>query len=165
MATKGENGGRYGNVACHMAVRSRRCSQSPSLHLILRLCFKFIFCSRFRFSSLVPSPIPLFRATHHASCTSFPAPDDPMLRLSASFFVSCTPYLTTGCLHDASRFCFSLSCFAPCTPCFVSAPSISLPVTHTTLRFASRLGVSSLVVVFRAQHTVSRTPHPTPLNL
>lgn len=133
MATKGENGERYGNVACYMlhatcqvAVCFRRYSQSPSLHLCFRLRVYFLF----------PSPVPssVFRIPRHTPCVLhlIPChPHEPALRLSSSFFVSVLYF-----------------------------------VPHYWV-LARRLPSSFLVVVFRAQHTVSRalcstprTPHP-----
>lgn len=175
MATKGENGGRYGNVACymlhatcHVAVCFRRCSPSPSLHL----CFPPLFSVYFLLSfpvfisgAILRSRIPRHTSCvlHLISCRSH----EPMLRLSSlrfSFLVSrfffpysvscartslwgvhtnlcfafrlrfsfqfCISYLTSGCLHDAFRFCFSLSGFAPRTPHPV--PRTPYPVPRTS---------------------------------
>lgn len=130
-----------------------------------RLCFQFIFCSRFRFSSPVPSPVPLFRATHHAPSTLISCrPHEPALRFSASFFVFrfsfvlCTARMTPPIF--VSPCCVSrlaLRVPHPVLRTLYPVPCISLPVTHTTLRFASRLG-------FSLSCFVSRTPCSAPLN-
>lgn len=176
MATKGENGGRYGNVACHMAVRSRRYFQSSSLHLCFPPPFSvFYFLSPVFISGFVPrSRIPRHTpcALHPVPCTLYLIscrPHEPTLRLSSSVPSSVPLFRVTH--HAPSTL---ISCRSH-EPVLRLSSSVFVSVLYFVPHYwvlARRLPSSFLVVVFRAQHTVSRalcstprTPHPAPLNL
>lgn len=128
-----------------------------------RLCFQFIFCSRFRFSSPVPSSGPVFRATHHASCTSFPAAHMNLCFVSRlcvfrfSFLVS---FSRTPCPAPALHF----GAFTRiCASLFVFVFRSSFVFRTSLLGACTTPSVS--VSRCRVLRPAPRTPHPAPLNV